>query len=259
MELTNSRDGTTLAYDVAGDGPPLVYVTGACCHRRFEPVADDLKVFSTSFKVLGYDRRGRGDSGDTSPWSLDKEVEDLEAMIDALGGRAFVYGHSSGAVLALHAAHRLGEKVLGTVVYDASWVGDEAEREEYGRLRTRIDHLLDSGRHATAVRRFMRGIGMPRMFVWLLSFMPGWRTMVALAPTLRYDMTLTADLPPVRVVREVETPVHILTGERSPAEIHTVAKTLAHAIDGPVTTVPEQDHMVSAKVLLPELVARCTA
>jgi pimeloyl-ACP methyl ester carboxylesterase len=186
-------------------------------------------------------------------------VEDLEAMIDALGGRAFVYGHSSGAVLALHAAHRLGEKVLGTVVYDASWVGDEAEREEYGRLRTRIDHLLDSGRHATAVRRFMRGIGMPRMFVWLLSFMPGWRTMVALAPTLRYDMTLTADLPPVRVVREVETPVHILTGERSPAEIHTVAKTLAHAIDGPVTTVPEQDHMVSAKVLLPELVARCTA
>lgn len=187
---------------------------------------------------------------------MEREVDDLDAMIDALGGRAFVYGHSSGAVLALHAAHRLGDKVLGTVLYDASWVADETERKSYAELRTQIDELLDAGRHGPAVRRFLSGIGMPRAFVALLPLMPGWRHLVALAPTLRYDMSLTASTPPVDVAATVTTPLHVLVGERSPAEIHAVARMLGDATATPVTTVPGQDHMVKATAVLPELTTR---
>ena len=87
MKTTRSRDGTTIAYDVAGSGPPLIYITGASCFRRFLPVAQDAKAFADAFTVYNYDRRGRGDSGDTAPWSVEREVEDIEALIDAAGWR----------------------------------------------------------------------------------------------------------------------------------------------------------------------------
>ncbi|QYJ03334.1 alpha/beta hydrolase [Nocardioides panacisoli] len=252
-----SADGTLLAHEIVGEGPPLVHVTGAICSRRFPPVVKDVATFATAFRVVTYDRRGRGDSGDTAPWSVEREVEDIEAMIDAVGGTAYLHGHSSGAVLALHAAARLGDKVRGVVLYDAPWAGDAAQRAEYAVLCDRVEALLDRGRHAAALRCFLVGIGMPRAFVALLPLMPGWRRMRALAPTLRYDMALTADLPPVDVASSVRVPVHVVVGERSPAELHTVAATLTSAIPDATTAVlPGQDHLVDAKVLLPELVER---
>lgn len=257
-EFATSRDGTRIAYDVSGDGPPLVYVTGAICSRRFPPVARDTTHFATTFRVLGYDRRGRGDSGDSAPWSVQREVEDIEAMIAEVGGRAYVYGHSSGAVLALHAAHRLGDAVIGVVLYDASWAADEGGAAEYAGLRSSVDRLLDQGRHAAAVRRFLAGIGMPRVFVHLLRFMPGWRGVRALAPTLRYDMELTADPPPLDLASEVRVPVHVVVGERSPAELHDVGRAIAAAVPGATLTIlAGQDHMVDASAVLPELERRC--
>ncbi len=257
MQTTTSADGTRIAYDVRGDGPPLVSIPGATCFRRFLPVVHDSRTLASAFTVLTYDRRGRGDSGDTAPWSVDREVEDLEAVIDALGGEAFVYGHSSGATLALHAAHRLGTKVRAAVLYDAPWVHDVTEREEYAVLRAEVEALLDDQRHAAATRRFLQGIGMPRAFVRLLPLLPGWRTMVDLAPTLRYDLALTADLPPLQLAAEVDVPVHVLVGERSPSELHAVARAVAEAVPGAtLATVPKQDHLVAPKVLLPLLVER---
>lgn len=258
MQTTTSRDGTLIAYDVRGDGPPLVYITGATCFRTFIPVVRDSKVFATRFRVVTYDRRGRGDSADRTPWSLEREVEDIEAMIDASGGAAYLYGHSSGAVLAMHAAHTLGSKVRGVVLYDAPWVHDTAEREEYAELRANVEHLLGRGKNAQATRRFLTGIGMPRPFVVLLPLLPGWRTMVKLAPTLRYDLELTADLPPLAVAAELRLPTHVLVGERSPHQLHQVARALAGAVPGAtLATVAGQDHMVAAKVLLPILAERC--
>jgi pimeloyl-ACP methyl ester carboxylesterase len=257
METTTSRDGTLLAYDVRGDGPSLVYVTGATCSRTFLPVVRDSKAFSSAFRVMAYDRRGRGASGDTAPWALDREVEDIEALIDALGGTAFVYGHSSGAVLAMHAAITLGPKVRGLMMYDAPWVHDTTEREAYTVLRGHVESLLDEGRNAAATRRFLTGIGMPRWFVAILPLLPGWRTIVELAPTLRYDLALTADLPPLHLAAEVGVPTHVLVGERSPSQLHAVGRVLAGAVPGATfTTVPKQDHMVSATALLPILVER---
>lgn len=134
MKIARSKDGTTIAYDVYGSGPALIYITGASCFRSFMPVAQDARAFAKEFTVYNYDRRGRGDSGDTPPWAVEREVEDIAALIDAAGGTASLYGHSSGAVLALEAALRLGDKVRRLVLYDASYVHDEAERVEYRQL-----------------------------------------------------------------------------------------------------------------------------
>ncbi len=254
MKTTRSKDGTTLAYDVYGSGPALIYITGASCFRSFKPVLDDAREFAKEFTVYNYDRRGRGDSGDTPPYAIEREVEDIEAMIDAAGGKAHLYGHSSGAVLALEAALRLGGKINRVVMYDPSYVHDEAEKVTYGQLSQRVQKLLDDGKNKEAMRTFLKGIGMPSFFVWLLPLFPGWKTMAALAPTLAYDIALTRDLPPVERAARVSVPTQILVGEKSPAGIHDVANRLTQAIpNARFERLAGQDHMVSAKALLPVL------
>jgi pimeloyl-ACP methyl ester carboxylesterase len=256
MQTVQSKDGTTLAYDIYGSGPALIYITGASCFRSMIPVVQDAQAFAKEFTVYNYDRRGRGDSTDTQPYAIEREVEDIEALIDAAGGRASLYGHSSGAVLALEAALRLGDKIDRVVLYDPSYVHDEAEKSEYNALSQRVHNLLQAGKNAQAMTTFLYGIGMPRTFVFIMRFMPGWKTMTALAPTLAYDIALTRDLPPVDRARQITLPVQVIVGEKSPAGIHDVAGQLTTAIPGATfIQLKGQDHMVSAKALLPLLVS----
>ncbi|MFZ4657382.1 MAG: alpha/beta fold hydrolase [Caldilineaceae bacterium] len=254
MKTTQSKDGTTLAYDVYGSGPALIYITGASCFRSFWPIVQDAKAFAKEFTVYNYDRRGRGDSSDMQPYAIAREVEDIAAMIDVAGGRANLYGHSSGAVLALEAALRLGDKIDKVVMYDPPYVHDEAEKAKYNHLSQQVHTLLQAGKNGQAMRTFLGGIGMPKLFVYLMPLLPGWKTMRKLAPTLAYDITLTRDLPPVARAAHVAIPVQILAGEKSPAGIRAVARQLTNAIPGATfIQVKGQDHMVSAKVLLPLL------
>jgi len=254
MQKTKSKDGTTLAYDTYGSGTALIYITGASCFRSFRPILQDAKVFAREFTVYNYDRRGRGDSGNTLPYAIEREVEDIEALIDAAGGKAMLYGHSSGAVLALEAALRLRDKVSHAVLYDASYVHNEAEKVTYGQLSQKVQQLLDHGKNKEAMRAFLRGIGMPGIFVWLLPLFPGWKTMVALAPTLAYDIALTKDLPPVERAAQVAVPTQIVVGEKSPASLHDVANQLTQAIpNAAFVALAGQNHMVSAEALLPVL------
>ena len=251
MLTTQSKDGTRLAYDVSGEGSPLINITGASCFRNFMPVKDDVKVFSKNFTVYNYDRRGRGDSGDTQPYSLDREVDDIEAIIDAAGGKANLYGHSSGAVLALNAAARLPHKIGKAVIYDAAYVADEAEKKSYGQLALQVENLLVNGQNKAAMRTFLSGIGMPKFFVWLLPVFPGWATMVKLAPTLMYDIGMTKDFAPLEEFRSINVPMLILAGEKSPSGMHLVAQRLAQAMpNAKFEMIAGQDHMVSAKVLM---------
>jgi len=255
MQTIRSADGTTLAYDVYGRGPALIYITGASCFRNFMPVVQDAKAFAKEFTVYNYDRRGRGDSTDTPPYAIAREVEDLAALIDAAGGKANLYGHSSGAVLALEAALCLGDQVEKVVMYDPAYVHDAAEQAQYARLSQQVHALLQKGNHAQAMKTFLAGIGMPKAFVYLLPFIPGWKTMRALAPTLAYDIALTRELPPVARAAQVTVPVQIVIGEKSPASIHSTARQLVDAIPGATfVQLARQDHMVSAKALLPVLV-----
>ncbi|WP_410876252.1 alpha/beta fold hydrolase [Nocardia sp. A7] len=254
MQFATSKDGTELAYDVSGSGPALVYITGATCFRRFLPIVSDVKLFATEFTVYNYDRRGRGASGDAQPYAIEREVDDIEAIIDAAGGRAILYGHSSGAALALEAAARMPEKIDRVVIYDASYVHDEAEQVSYARLAERVRDRLAGAENGRAVRTFLQGIGMPRVFIALLPLFPGWKTMKALAPTLMYDIAITEILPPVDRFTGIQVPVQVVVGEKSPPELHQVARALADAV--PHSThrmLAGQNHMVSAKALLPIL------
>lgn len=254
MRIATSKDGTELAYDVSGDGPVLVYITGATCFRRFRPIVADVEVFATKFTVYSYDRRGRGDSGNELPYAIEREVDDIEAVVDAAGGRAILYGHSSGAALALEAAVRMPDKIDRVVVYDAPYVHDEAERASYAELGEKVRALLGEAKNARALKAFLRGIGMPGAFVALLPLFPGWKTMKELAPTLMYDIAITEVLPPVDRFESIRVPVNVVVGEKNPPGMQQVARELAEAIPQATHRVlAGQDHMVSAKALLPLL------
>jgi pimeloyl-ACP methyl ester carboxylesterase len=250
--IVTSADGTRIAYDVEGSGPLVVSIFGAICHRNFDPVKGDVKALSRHFKVINYDRRGRGDSAESSDWSLERELEDLEALIAANGGKAILYGHSSGAVLALEATLKLGAMVERAIVYDPSYVGDQADKDGFLRLESEVRAWIAKDRPGRALRVFLRGIGMPRFFVALLPFLPGWDTMKALAPTLLYDMALTHDYAPVDRFRSINRPVLLLAGGKNPPSILQVHESLRQAIPDCQSEILEnQDHMANMKFLIP--------
>ncbi|OME91965.1 MULTISPECIES: alpha/beta fold hydrolase [Paenibacillus] len=254
MKTTISKDGTSLAYDVYGSGPALVFITGATCFRSFEPVLHDAQVFAQAFTVYNYDRRGRGDSGNTLPYSMEREIEDIEAIIEAAGGSAYLYGHSSGAILALESAMRLGDKVNKAVLYDPAYAHDEADQLEFKGLIHGLNQLLEGGKYDEAISLFLEGIGIPKEVIVGMQHSPQWAIMTALAPTLAYDTLLASDLPPLERATRLTTPIRIIVGEQSPASMLEVGNQLSRAIPNTKNTILEgQDHMPDPELLLPLL------
>lgn len=249
-----SKDGTKIVYDLYGQGSVLIYITGAICHRTMGPVVKDAKHFAQSFKVAVYDRRGRGDSEDNPPYSIDKELDDLEALIDALGGRAHLYGHSSGAVLALEAMMRFPQKISKAVVYDTPYLADSSELAAYQSLRSDIEKSLQNKNYGKAVKQFLIGIGMPRVFSYLIPLMPGWARIKQLAPTLLYDMTLTTPLAPLERAQTIKVPYQIVYGGKTHGSIRSVAAQMKSLVPPEnFIEVPGQGHAISPSVLLPYL------
>jgi pimeloyl-ACP methyl ester carboxylesterase len=256
MKTVTSKDGTSIAYTVTGTGPALIYIYGATCFKDFMPIKQDVKAFAQAFTVYNYDRRGRGQSDDTQPWTLQKEIDDIEAIADAAGGQVLLYGHSSGAVLALEAALALQGKVAKIAVYDASYIADVSEKPEYQTLEDTVQSHLKAGKNAKALRTFMQGIGMPAFLAALMPLFPGWQHMKRLAPTLIYDINLTKDVPPLQRLSTIPVPVLVLSGSKNPPVITNVHRMLAANIPGNTSEIIQgQDHLVSAKVLLPRLTA----
>lgn len=250
-----SRDGTAIAYEKIGSGPPLIFISGAICHRKFQPIIDDVKILSKAFTVYNYDRRGRGDSGDKETYSVRSEIEDIEALIDAAGGSVYIYGHSSGAILALEATLVIPNKVKKVYIYDPPYVSNEKEYQEYQLTKERIKSLLDSGKNSNAIREFLVSIGMPRIFTFFLPLTPGWKRTVQLAPTLLYDITLTENPVPTERLAKIKVPICVAYGEESPKELRIVSSLLNQTIQGSeLQGFPKQDHMVDTKILLPKMI-----
>src|SRR5438552_8556454 len=153
MRKVISRDGTPIAFDQSGQGPALILVAGATATRLSE--ASLATVLAPHFTVFAYDRRGRGESGDTAPYAVEREVEDLDALINEAGGSAFVFGHSSGAVLALEAARLLPTKITKLAVYEPPFIVDDSRPPVPENYVTRLTELISSGRRGEAVEYYM--------------------------------------------------------------------------------------------------------
>lgn len=254
MKRIASEDGTLIAYDEYGEGQVIICIFGATVFRNFFPAKDAAKALAKNFRVISYDRRGRGDSIDHSSWSIQKEVDDIEALIDANGNKAILYGHSSGGALALEAAMRLGDKVTHAIIHDASYVHNDEGKRLYVALAGQVDQELVEGNNVRALKVFLRGIGMPGLFVTLLPLFPGWKKMKQLAPTLRYDIALTQDLPPLERIMKITTPLLLVAGDKNPESILSVFEQISNTAPNVSNCILEgKDHIVGTKILLPHI------
>lgn len=257
MNRAISSDGTPIAFDRLGDGPPVIVVCGAMCGRALmRPTAEEL---AKHFTVFNYDRRGRGDSGDTAPYAVEREIEDIAALIAEAGGAASVYGHSSGAGLVLHAA-AAGLPIDKVVLHDPPYSPDgEEERRlsrEYGE---KLKIILSEDRRGDAVELFMTLVGMPQEMVDQMHQSPAWVGMEALAPTLAYDSEVMGDISrggtiPVDLASGVRAATLVLVGGASPAFMMDVGRQIAAALPNSRHRVLEgHDHVVPPEVLAPVL------
>jgi pimeloyl-ACP methyl ester carboxylesterase len=258
METTTSADGTVIAYDRAGHGPPLVVVAGALCDRRsFVPPAE----LTSRFTVYTYDRRGRGDSGDTGPYSPGREIEDLAAVAEVARsgaggeGRVFVFGHSSGAALALQAAAG-GVPFTAIAAYEAPYL-TPAARDLIADPAPQIIALVAAGRRSDAVRFWMTEVvRAPAEVVAMMARFPMWPGLEALAHTLPYDLAVVAadqGIPADDLAR-ITVPVLILGGGNSPDWFRqTVEATAAVTPGARLVMVDGQDHGAPPEVITPVL------
>src|SRR5512136_3089047 len=148
MQKVTSKDGTPIAFGKTGHGPAIILVSGALGDRS--AAAPLTPLLSPHFTVLAYDRRGRGDSGDTAPYAVEREVEDIDALVTEAGGSAFVYGHSSGAVLALEAAAR-GLAITRLALYEPPFIVDNSHPPVSADYVARLNQLVAAGRRGDAV------------------------------------------------------------------------------------------------------------
>src|SRR5438270_13018354 len=202
-----SKDGTKIAYDTIGHGPPVILVAGAMCSRSFWSGPELAKLLARRFTVYNYDRRGRGESGDTMPYAVAREIEDIEALIDEAGGSAYLYGHSSGAALVLEAALRLGKKVKKLAMYEAPYNDDAQAQQAWKQYIKQLTEALAADRRGDAVALFMELVGTPADQIEAMRHAPSWPMFEALAPTLAYDHSaiLGADdsVPDVRAAIDI--------------------------------------------------------
>jgi pimeloyl-ACP methyl ester carboxylesterase len=258
MQTVTSKDGTTIAFDQSGQGPTVILVDGALQYRAFDQgMADLAKLLSQHFTVIHYDRRGRGNSMDTQPYALEREIEDIEALIDDVGGSASLYGISSGAALALEAAIELPNKTRKLAMYEAPYNNDANARKAWRDYRQQLSQLVAAGRGGDAVGLFMMLVGASPEDVEGMRQHPMWPLWEAVGLTLAYDAAALgeeADIPTDRATL-VSMPALVMDGSESYPFMHTTAVALADAMPkGQNRTLEGQTHEVAAEAIAPVLV-----
>jgi pimeloyl-ACP methyl ester carboxylesterase len=259
MRIVTSKDGTTIAFDQSGEGPMIMLVDGALQYRAFDQgMAQLADLLAQHFTVIHYDRRGRGDSTDTQPYAVEREIEDIEALIDEAGGSAFLYGISSGAALALEAAIKLGDKVKKLALYEAPYNDDDNARQAWKEYRLQLKELVAAGRAGDAVGLFMMLVGMPADQLDGMHQHPMWPLWEAIGLTLAYDAAAMGEdgSVPTERATNIAVPTLIMNGGASEwSFMHITAVALANAIPtAQHRTLEGQTHEVAAEALAPVLI-----
>jgi pimeloyl-ACP methyl ester carboxylesterase len=253
MDTVSSKDGTTIAFDRLGDGPAVILVSGGSVDRGSN--AGVAEILASGYRVFNYDRRGRGPSGDTPPYAIDREVEDIEAVADAAGGSAYLYGSSSGAALALIAAEQLPGKITKLALWEPPFILDPAARPPADQVE-QYNTMLAEGRRGDAAQYFMeKVVRMPAEFVASARSQPWWAANEALAHTLPYDATIMGDYSlPVDRAAAVTIPTLVLDGGASFGFMGPTADALAKVLPhGQRRTLAGQEHNIDPNVLGPAL------
>lgn len=264
MRKVLSKDGTPITFDQSGQGPALILVTGAIAKRT--DAARLAARLSPNFTVFAYDRRGRGESGDTPPYAVEREVEDLDALITEAGGAAFVFGHSSGAILALEAARLLSARITKLAMYEPPFIIDDSRPHTPEDSARHLTELVSSGRRGEAVEYFMTQVGTPAEAIAQMRQSPMWSGFEAVANTLAYDMTIVentqrGDPLPLRKWASVRVPTLVMDGTvflgrgESHVFLRHGAQELANILPNAQRRILEgQDHGPADDVLAPALV-----
>lgn len=258
MKIVRSADGTAIGYESQGDGPALIVVDGALSTPSTGSKPELARTLSAHFTVYSYYRRGRGVSGDTQPYAVDREIEDITALIEAAGGAANVYGHSSGASLAMKAAVAHGDQVRKLAMYEAPFNDDPQARRAWEQYISQLTEVLADGRSGDAVALFMAYTGVPPEQIDQMRGAPYWSGMEDLGATLRYDHAFIQgkdnSVPRDQAAR-VQVPALVMYGDASFPFMEPTAQALSAAIPGALLrALAGQDHNVSPEVLAPVLV-----
>jgi pimeloyl-ACP methyl ester carboxylesterase len=253
-----SRDGTRIAFTKVGSGPPVVLVDGAFCYRELGPAPELAPLLAQNFTVFLYDRRGRGESGDTAPYAIKREIDDLRAIVDEAGGTADLVGVSSGAALALQAAAN-GVNVKKLVLYEPPFTTNGDRPKPLEDPKAHIQQLVSAGDRPGAMKYFLADVvGVPRGIVFAMPWFmrSNWKKMEKVAQTLPYDLTITAD----RSVLEersasISVPTLVLGGEKSPAVLRDAVSAVAKALPNARSQfLAGQNHNLSAPIVAPLVV-----
>jgi pimeloyl-ACP methyl ester carboxylesterase len=259
MKTVTSKDGTTIAFDEIGEGQPLILVTGAMGTRASHTELAD--ALAPNFKVINYDRRGRVDSTDTLPYAVEREIEDIEALIDHAGGSASLYGISSGAILALEAANQLPNKVRKLVMYEPPFIINDSRPPIPSDYVEHLNELTAQERRSDAVEYFMTAaIGLPEEYLGPMKQSPMWAGMEKVAHTIAYDGTFVREfmvgqpLPTDRWTAATM-PTLVMNGGESDTFFKDGALSLATILpNGTHRELAGQNHGVEAQALAPVLV-----
>jgi pimeloyl-ACP methyl ester carboxylesterase len=263
MQTVTSKDGSTIAYDKQGSGPKVILVGGALSYRKF-PKMEELatKLAAAGIEVINYDRRGRGDSTEATPFAHEtaaaREVEDIAAIIGAEGGKASLWGWSSGGALALRAAAAL-DVVERVSVYEIPFIVDPGHKYPTPDYSDRLDELVAAGDRSGAVKHFMRNaMGMPAPFVFAMRLMPMWKGLASTAHTLPYDWealgghTMYGAPLSVEEFAAVGVPVQVVAGDKSAKVLRQSSKALARILpDAEHTELAGVGHNVKIDALVP--------
>ncbi len=252
MSTVTSKDGTRLAFEQSGGGPAIILVVGAFNDRA--TAAPLARFLEPHFTVFNYDRRGRGESGDAPRYAIEREVEDLEALIAKAGGSACVFGYSSGAILALRAAAQ-GIAIPRLALYEPPPTGAKA-----GNLAPRLTELISASRRGDAVELFQtEGVGLPAPVVAQLRHAPFRPALEKMAHTLVYESMILGSLPP-GLVASVQVPALVIDGEKSPEVMRRAAQSLAKVLpDGRYLPLAGQGHDIVPQAVAPVVREFCLA